>query len=464
MRKRPVEWRGRHSAKLSGVRTSTPTVCISRSAKAAKSGIVRLCPFSKRDERSCSSRLILLLLCAVVFSPPKTRAYSVFTHEELIDLSWNDSIRPLLLAKFPGATEEQLREAHAYAYGGSAVQDMGYYPFGKPFFSNLTHYVRSGDFVAWLLGNARSLDEYAFAIGALSHYLGDSIGHSEAVNRATAVEFPKLANRFGPSVTYDESPHGHIRTEFAFDIAELSDGDFSSAAYLRYIGFKVPRKFLEEAFEKTYGFDIHELLGRAHPALHSYRTAVRTFIPDFAEAEVVLHRHRFPPHTDSDADRIFRERLARTAYQRRWKHAEKGPGVKAHLLAVLVFIVPKIGAASDLAIKIPNPQTYEMYQSSVNHTADVFRDILHKLRDSGDIKLANIDLDTGDHVKRGEYPLTDATYAQLLEHLTSRADRVIPAETKRNIMTFYGTRAITDKPNPKLDKQLATLRMMRASD
>jgi Zinc dependent phospholipase C len=420
---------------------------------------------SKRHKRFFYSRIAALWLCAAIFSPQNTHAYSVFTHEELIDLVWIDSIRPLLLARFPGATEEQLREAHAYAYGGSAMQDMGYYPFGKQFFSNLTHYVRSGDFVAWLLSNARSLDEYAFAIGAMAHYVGDSIGHSEAINRATAVEFPKLANKFGPSVTYDESPHGHIRTEFAFDIAELSDGDFPSAAYLRYIGFKVPRKFLEEAFQKTYGFDIHEVLGRAHPALRSYRTSVRSFIPAFAEAEVVLHRHAFPPHSDSEVDRIFRERLARTAYQRRWKHTKKGPGFKAHLLAVLVFIVPKIGSASDLAIKIPNPQTYEMYQSSVNHTVDIFRDMLHNVRNSGnDVRLANIDLDTGDHVKRGEYPLTEATYARLLERLTSKPDRVIPAGTKRNIMTYYGTIAITDKPNPKRDEQLEILRMMRASD
>ena len=437
----------------------------SRWAKEPKSGTASSLHVRKRHKRCFSSCVVALLFCAITFLAPNSQAYSVFTHEELIDLAWVDSIRPLLLAKFPGATEEQLRDAHAYAYGGSVVQDMGYYPFGKQFFSNLTHYVRSGDFVAWLLSNARSLDEYAFAIGALSHYVGDSIGHSEAINRATAVEFPKLEKDFGPSVTYDESPHGHIRTEFAFDIAELSDGDFASAAYLRYIGFKVPRKFLEEAFQKTYGFDIHEVLGRAHPALRSYRSSVRSFIPAFAEAEVVLHRHQFPPHIDSETDRVFRERLARTAHERKWKHTQKGPGVKAHLLAVLVFLVPKIGAASDLAIKIPNPQTYEMYQSSVNHTVDIFRDMLHKLSHTGDeVKLANIDLDTGDHVKRGEYPLADATYARWLERLTSKPDRVIPAETKQNLMTYYGTMAVTDKPNAKRDEQLATLRMMKASD
>ena len=429
-----------------------------------KSGTCAFMP-NKRHRRFFLLRIVALLLCAVTFSAPSTQAYSVLTHEQLIDLAWSDSIRPLLLAKFPSATEEQLLEARAYAYGGSAVQDMGYYPFGKQFFSNLTHYVRSGDFVAWLLSNARSLDEYAFAIGALSHYVGDSIGHSEAINRATAVEFPKLASRFGSSVTYDESPHSHIRTEFAFDIAELSDGHFPSAAYLRYIGFGVPQQFLEEAFQKTYGLDIHEVLGQAHPALRSYRTSVRSFIPAFAEAEVVLHRRKFPAHIDSEADRIFRERLVRTSYERRWRHTQKGPGVKAHLLAVLVFIVPKIGAASDLAIRIPNPQTYEMYQSSVNHTVDIFSDMLHKLRKAGDdVKLANIDLDTGDHVKRSEYPLADATYARLLERLTSEPDRVIPTDTKRNIMTYYETVAITEKPNPKRDEQLARLRMMKATD
>jgi hypothetical protein len=434
-----------------------------RSANQPKSGVACFVP--NGHLKRLFSRVLVLLVCAFLVLQPNTQAFSVLTHEELIDLAWNDSIRPLLLAKFPGTTAAQLREAHAYAYGGCAVQDMGYYPFGKQLFSNLTHYVRSGDFVAWLLSNAHSVNEYAFAIGVLSHYVGDSIGHSEAINRATAVNFPKLEQKFGPSITYDESPHGHIRTEFSFDIAEISDGDFPSGDYLEHIGFEVPREFLEEGFLKTYGFDIREVLGRAHPTLRSYRTSVRHFIPAFANAEVVLHRHQFPKHVDSDADRIFRERLARTAYERTRKHTQKGPGIRAHLLAVLVFIIPKIGAAADLAIKMPNPQTYEMYQSSVNHTVDIFHDMLRKLSSTGDdVKLANIDLDTGDHVKRGEYPLADATYAQLLERLTSKPDRVVPADTRRNIMMFYGGASHITALDTKRDEQLATLQTMKASE
>ncbi len=271
--------------------------------------------------RLCGAGTILLF--AATFCARNTAAYSVPTHEELIDLAWNDSIRPLLLARFPGATDAQLREAHAFAYGGSAIQDMGYYPFGKKFVSNLTHYVRTGDFVVWLFRSARTIDEYAFAIGALSHYLGDSIGHSEAINPATSAEFPSMRRKFGPIVTYGESPHGHIRTEFAFDIDELSDQAFAPPAYLRAIGFQVPRKLLERAFMNTYGFDIHEILGQPQPALRSYRTSVRSFIPAFAEAEVVLHRHQFPPHPNNENYRVFAERVARTNYERRWKHTTK---------------------------------------------------------------------------------------------------------------------------------------------
>jgi hypothetical protein len=192
------------------------------------------------------------MVIAGFFLSPAAPAYSVFTHEELIDLAWSSSIRPLLLARFPAATDEQLREAHAYAYGGCAIQDMGYYPFAKEFFSDLTHYVRSGDFISNLLRDAGNLDEYAFAIGALSHYLGDSIGHSEAVNLSTPIAFPKLEREFGPSVAYDQDPHAHIRTEFAFDIGQLSKRTFAPPSYMRHIGFRISRRLLDRAFRETY--------------------------------------------------------------------------------------------------------------------------------------------------------------------------------------------------------------------
>jgi hypothetical protein len=426
--------------------------------------------------------LLAMMLCAC-----HAAAYSVLTHEELIDLAWNDSIRPLLLARFPGATEAQLRIAHAFAYGGSAIQDMGYYPFGKKFFSNLTHYARTGDFVVSLLREARTINEYAFAIGALSHYLGDSIGHAQAINPATAAEFPKLERKFGSVVTYGESPHAHIRTEFAFDIDELSNSEFAPPAYLRYIGFQVPRKVLERAFADTYGFHIHEVLGPPYPALRSYRTAVRSYIPTFAQAEVVLHRHQFPPHPNDEAYRTFAERVARTNHERNWKHTYHGPGFRAHLLAILVFIVPKIGAISDLAIKIPTSQAEEEYLRSLNHTVDTLRATLHSLlpdpasaaipkadpppaalRDTDirtanlhDVDLPNIDLDTGNRVKRGDYPLADKTYDQLLARLTSRPERTIPEPLKKHLVDFYEGTGTTADLSQQIQEQLTLLKKMK---
>ena len=78
----------------------------------------------------------------------KLRAYAVLSHEAIIDSAWDANIRPLLLKRFPNATPEEMKEAHGYAYGGVIIQDMGYYPHGSKFFSDLTHYVRSGDFVS----------------------------------------------------------------------------------------------------------------------------------------------------------------------------------------------------------------------------------------------------------------------------------------------------------------------------
>ena len=190
----------------------------------------------------------LLLALAIIMLPVTAPAYSVLTHEQLIDMAWNDSIRPLLVARFPKISASGLREAQAYAYGGSAIQDIGYYPFGKQFFSNLTHYVRTGDFIASLFRNAHNADELAFAVGALSHYLGDNTGHSECINPATAVEFPKLARKYGEAVTYEESPHGHVRTAFTFDIDDISRHRFAPAAYVRDVGLMVPRALVERAF------------------------------------------------------------------------------------------------------------------------------------------------------------------------------------------------------------------------
>ena len=228
-----------------------------------------------------SSRLRNLSIGAlfVVVCLSQSLAYSVLAHEAVIDAAWKDSIEPVLLRRFPHATPQELLQAHAYAYGGAIIQDLGYYPFGSVFFTDLTHYVRSGDFVLALLEESRDLNEYAFALGALSHYTADTSGHRLATNRAVAIMYPKLAKKYGAVVPYEAKPSAHLKVEFGFDVDQVAEGSYAPKAYHDFIGFEVSKPLLERAFKKTYSLDMSTVFARVDLALGSYRHAVSTVIP-----------------------------------------------------------------------------------------------------------------------------------------------------------------------------------------
>jgi len=382
-------------------------------------------------------RRVWLLALIIALSQP-SQGYAVFTHQQLIDLAWDGAIRPLLISRYPQTTEAELRIAHAYAYGGCVIQDMGYYPFGHDFFSDLTHYVRSGDFVLSLLRNSRNVNEYAFAIGALSHYVGDSVGHREAVNPSTAIEFPKLEKKYGSVVTYQDSPSAHVRTEFGFDIDQLSARRFAPQRYLDSIGFKVAGRLLRVAFQETYGLELIEVLGPEFPAVHSYRSSVRKFIPLFAYAEEVIHKHHFKQDTLNQDFAIYEKRLNQIDYKH-YARAYRNPGLGAHIIAVFIVILPRIGKLSYLAIKDPTAETEALYVASVNRSVDLFRLHLEKLQRDGveQPDLPNRDLDTGDLVRPGAYRRTDRAYAKLLQRITARPEREVRAGIKRDIFAYY---------------------------
>ncbi|MHB1796617.1 MAG: zinc dependent phospholipase C family protein, partial [Acidobacteriaceae bacterium] len=262
--------------------------------------------FCKRTQLSLVYCLVALLLMGMF--PQPTNAYSFLTHEDLVDVAWHGSIRPALLARFPKTTAAQLREARSYAYGGTTIQDLGYYPFGHEFFSDLTHYVRSGEFVNNLIRDSHDVNEYAFALGALSHYVGDNDGHRFATNPSTPIEFPSLGEKYGPVVTYDEAPHAHVRTEFAYDVEQESRHEFAPVGYMHAMGFKVPRKLVERAFFETYGLSLRSVLGRPRPAFESYDSAVGKMMPIVADAEALIHRKDFPAAADMPAFHQFSSR------------------------------------------------------------------------------------------------------------------------------------------------------------
>ncbi len=389
------------------------------------------------------------LVVGVCLSATSAFPFSVQTHEAIIDLAWKGSIQPALLQRFPGMTLAQLDEAHAYAYGGCAIQDFGYYPRGNPFASDLAHYVRSGDFVRFLLQDARTPDEYAFAIGALSHYIGDVIGHGEAVNLAVGVEFPRLAAQYGRVVSYADGKHQHVQTEFAFDVDQLSKGHFAPDRYLRHIGLRVSTTLIARVFLETYGFPLQDLTGGHVRALRIYTFGVRSLLPGVARAETLLPHH-FPPEVRNEESDALLADFAQATADNEWAKYARPPGLRSHLLAGVILVLPKVGPLALLKIKGPTTGTEALYVTAVNHTIKRLRFVLSNLN-KVDALLPNRDLDTGGIVKPGGYPLTDVTYARLVKVLTSDPNRVLPRGLKENILEYYAdpSSPICTKKNPK---------------
>jgi hypothetical protein len=373
---------------------------------------------------------LTVLLCSSASS-----AYSVLTHEEIVDLLWTDEIRPLLLQRFRGLTEDQLKEAHAYAYGGAVIQDLGYYPFGSKEFSNLVHYVRSGDFVHELLLESQDFDEYAFALGALSHYAADIAGHP-AVNQSVAIEFPKLRAKFGKSVRYAQDKTAHLKTEFGFDTVQVAKNRYASQQYHDFIGFQVSKPLLERVFPVVYGVELKDVLTHEDLAIGSYRFAVSRLIPHMTEVALQTHKKDLMRETPDFAKRKFLYRLSRSAYEKEWGKDYVKPGVGTRIMSTLLRYMPRVGPFKGLAFKNPTPQTEDLYFKSINTTVDQYRAFLEAVR-SDTLVLPDADLDTGDATKAAEYSLTDDTYAKLLAQLSARKFDLTSSELRGNILNFY---------------------------
>jgi hypothetical protein len=401
--------------------------------------------------------------------PPSGKAYGVLTHHQLIDQAWNTVIVPILLNRFPSLTTEQLRKAHAYAYGGCIVQDFGYYPFANAFFSDLTHYVRTGDFVQKLFEHAHTANEFAFAIGALSHYVGDSIGHSRATNPSVAITFPKLRAKYGSSVNYAQGKHQHSEVEWAFDADQAAKLRLAPAAYVRDIGLDVPpREQLAAAFYETYGIPLREIVSGLLPAMKTFRFGGRSFLPHFTYAEAVLHKRQFPADTPGPELEQYERQIGQLPKEEGWDQYRRKPGIRIHLLSVLIVIAPKIGTLQMLAIKGPTEETERAYIASVNLSTAALAVYLQRLMGTQiDMGLVDRDLDTGQQVVPGGYPLTDRTYAQLLARITKVPTDAIPAGLKQDIVAYYADPAapISTKKKPKqwatVQEQLQVLSGMK---
>jgi hypothetical protein len=381
--------------------------------------------------------LVATMLFAALCLPRHAAAYSVLAHEANIDALWDPAIKTLLQARFPGATPEQLLEARAYAYGGCVIQDLGYYPFGSHFFSNLLHYVRTGDFVAVLIRDAQNIDEYAFALGALGHYAADNSGHPMAVNRAVALMYPKLKTEFGSAVTYAQSPRHHVLVEFSFDVVQVAAGAYAPEAYHSYIGFKVAKTALERAFVGTYGIEMKDLFVSEDLAIATYRHAVGTTIPEMTKVAWGRKREQILKVTPGMRRQKFVFNLSRRRYDKEFGSDYAKPHGFARFLALVYNLVPKVGPFRSLSFSVPSPEAERLFLESFVSTRDRFRESLDALR-AGRLHLPNTDFDTGRPTARGEYSLADDTYDDLLDKLADRQFANASPALSANLLSYYG--------------------------
>lgn len=380
--------------------------------------------------------LFALLLAFFSFSR-ETFAYSVLTHQAIIDSTWNESIKPLLLKRFPNTTAEQLKEAHAYTYGGAIIQDMGYYPFGSKLFTDLTHYVRSGEFVESLIDESANLNEYAFALGALAHYAADNNGHSLGVNRAVPMEYPKVRAKFGDVVTYAEDPSSHLKAEFGFDVLQVAKGRYAPDAYHDFIGFKVSKEVLERAFVKTYGLELKDVFKSLDLAIGTYRRTVSALIPEMTKVAWELKKDEIEKSAPGITREKFLYNLSQADYEKDFGKDYEKPGFFAKSTGWLFRVLPKVGPLKALAFKPPSPEAEKVFMESFNATVTEYRALLVQTR-NGKLALQNTDFDTGKPTRAGEYQLADETYSDLVIKLEKSKFEKASPELRQNILEFYG--------------------------
>ena len=380
-------------------------------------------------------RLALVTCLLLAVSVRRASAYSVLTHEAIVDAAWDSAMAPLLRARFR-LSDAGLREARAYAYGGCIIQDIGYYPMSSHLFGNLTHYVRAGDFVVALVGEARTANELAFALGALAHYAADNDGHAIGINRSVPLLFPKLGAKFGDSVTYEDGRSEHLRTEFSFDVLQVARGSYLPQSYHDFVGFEVSKPVLERAFRATYGLELTEVFSNLDRSIGTFRWAVSSLLPRLTQAAWASHRDEIEALSGPTTREQFVYAVTRADFERDYGTDYDRPGVGTRLLGWFVRILPKIGPLKTLAFKAATPEAEQLFLQSFATVVAHYQTLLAEAR-AGRLTLLDRNFDTGRAVRAGEYRLADETYAALVERLAASGFNGVSVALRRDVLGFY---------------------------
>jgi hypothetical protein len=392
----------------------------------------------------------LRIACLAILTAAPFWGYSVLSHEAVVDALWDVELKPVLLARYPNATREELKEAHGYAYGGAIIQDLGYYPHGSPKFSDLTHYVRTGDFILALISESRNLNELAFALGALSHYVSDLDGHRFATNVGEPMLYPKLRRKYGDVITYEDNPVAHLKTEFGFDVLEVAKGRFAPQAYHDFIGFHVAKDLLERAVQDTYGLQLDDLFRDFDRAAESYRRNVSKTIPMATRVAWAQRRDEIQRSEPGITKQRFVYVMKRSSYERNWGKQYDRPTLGDRVLAVLLKLIPPIGPLKALRFKMPTPAVETLFMQSFDRSAKQYQARLKDVLNNR-LRLEDRNYDVGVPTTAGVYRLDDEVQAYWLDLLARKNFRTVTPATSAELLNYYGNlnAPITTKKHPK---------------
>jgi nucleoside diphosphate kinase len=380
---------------------------------------------------------IRLLFLFIILIPFCSQALGVLTHEAIVDAAWDKTILPLLKQRYPGASAENIKEAHAYAYGGAVAPDMGYYPSGSEFFTNLVHYVRSGDMVNALLKEAETLNQFAFALGFLSHYNADHYGHPLATNISVPLLYPKMKRKFGTHITYANNKISHIRMEFGFDVLQVAKGNYVSQTYRELIGFKVDTTVLAKAFKKVYGLSIHEVhANHFSRSVETFRWVVANIFPLITRQAWAARKNNILKNDSTATAQRFNYKMRQKVYAKNFGTGYKRPGFFPTLVSFFIRVLPKAGPLRPLKFKVPTPEAEKYFVQSFDTIMFHYTQDMKKLLVQ-ELDKKDIDFDTGKPTDLCEYSLADETDSDLLLALKGNKFAGMSTALKENILIFY---------------------------
>jgi hypothetical protein len=370
-------------------------------------------------------RFLLVALVALIGASPATsHGFSVLAHQAVVDRSWDATLAPALQRRFPGGDPVRAR---SFAYGGSHVADLGYFPFGSKLFTELLHYVRTGDFVANLLAAARDADEYAFALGALAHYVAD----------------PKLGKKFGERVTYADDAASHLQTEFRFDVFQMARTRGSHDLFHHALQFEVATRVLDAAMAQTYGLRLGDLFASPEVAILTYRYAFRGLIHEATGIAWEIYRADIQALDPQATPAGFVYDLSREDFETEFGKVAAEPGYFAKAFAWLTMLVPNVGPFKRTVFKPLPPAAREQYAAALDHAVARYRAMVASLGSRGAVDLPAQNLDTATPTRFGDYSPADEAYAGLVAALAAKADgTAAPSALRADLRRFYAGRPL----------------------